>query len=50
MTELGVSPSTHCAGTAALFVLPYGSSAAACIPGTRAIKHMVLWEAGVQSA
>ena len=35
---------------AALFVLPYGSSAAACIPGTRAFKHMVLWEAGVQSA
>ena len=37
-------------GTVALFVLLYGSSAAACIPGTEAIKLMVALEPGAQSA
>ena len=37
-------------GTAAHFVLLYGSSAAACIPGTGAIKLTVPLEPGEQSA
>jgi hypothetical protein len=37
-------------GTVALFVLLYGSSAAACLPGTEAIKLTVPLEPGAQSA
>jgi hypothetical protein len=42
--------SIHCVGTVGLFVLPYASSAAACIPGTEAIKLTVLLKPGAQSA
>jgi hypothetical protein len=50
MTGPGAWPSIHCVGPAAHFVLLYGSSAAACIPGTEAIKLTVPLEPGEQSA
>jgi len=45
----GAWRSIQCVGTVALFVLPYGSSAAGCIPGTEAIKPTVPLELGAQS-
>lgn len=48
--ELGASPFTPCGVTAALFVLLYGLSAAACIPRTQAIKPTVLLEPEALSA
>ena len=42
MTGLGVWQSTLCVGTAVPFVRPYASSAAACIPRTKATKRMAL--------
>jgi FtsZ-binding cell division protein ZapB len=50
MTGPGAWRSIHCVGTVALFVLPYGSSAAGCIPGTEAIKLTVPLEPEAQSA
>jgi hypothetical protein len=49
MMERGASPYTHNVGTAALFVPPYESSAAACIPRTQVIKPTVLLEPAAQS-
>src|SRR5215472_13397999 len=49
MTGPGAWRYTHFAGTAALCVLLYGSSVAACIPGTEAIKPTVVLEPEAQS-